>query len=157
MLFCFYRSGLRKSQVLGYTVRPYKALNYRSLSVPLRVPEAFRVVTRACRRPRSKMGATRPNRKAAKSIPEKVGDKKQKITIRVINGRSVRKRPFLSHGRRKCLSALAPFAQKSSQFQQSVDPQTKPEIDQGSDVKLERMMFSGLRQVGVEGEIQAVA
>lgn len=56
-----------------------------------------------------------------------------------------------------CPSPLAPFLQKGSQFQQSVDHQAEPEIDQGSEVKLERVMFSGWRQIGVEGEIQAIA
>jgi hypothetical protein len=39
------------------------------------------------------MDAPRPNRKAGKSIPEEAGDEKQKITIRVITGKSVRKSP----------------------------------------------------------------
>ena len=54
-------------------------------------------------------------------------------------------------------SRLAPFAQKSHQFQETVDHQTKPEIDQGTEVNLERVMLGGWWQIRVEGEIQPVA
>jgi len=52
---------------------------------------------------------------------------------------------------------LAAFAQKRHQFQETVDQKTKPEIDQGTEVELERVMFSGRWQVRVEGEIQPIA
>jgi hypothetical protein len=47
--------------------------------------------------------------------------------------------------------------QKSSQFQEAENQQTKPEIYQGPEVKLVRVMPGGFRQVGIEGEIQAIA
>jgi hypothetical protein len=55
------------------------------------------------------------------------------------------------------LSTPAWFADKCSQFNEAENQQTKPEIHQGPDVKLVSVMPGGLRQVGIEGEIQAIA
>jgi len=46
---------------------------------------------------------------------------------------------------------------KNSQFQEAVNRQTKPEINQGSEVKLERVVPGGGGQIGIEGKIQAIA
>jgi hypothetical protein len=55
------------------------------------------------------------------------------------------------------LSTPALFMEKSSQLQEAENRQTKPEIYQGSEVKLVNVMPGGFRQVGIEGEIQAIA
>jgi hypothetical protein len=63
-------------------------------------------------------------------------------------------------GKRKSiliLSTFSLFVQKSSQFQEAENQQTEPEINQGSEVKLERVMLGGLWQIGIEAEIQAIA
>jgi hypothetical protein len=49
------------------------------------------------------------------------------------------------------------FVEKSSQFQEAKNRQTKPKIYQGSEVKLVRVMPGSFREVGIEGEIQAIA
>jgi hypothetical protein len=54
------------------------------------------------------------------------------------------------------LSVFALREKKSSQFQEAVNHQTKPEIDQGPEVELERVMPGGWGQIGIEGEIQAI-
>jgi len=58
---------------------------------------------------------------------------------------------------RRFLSTPALFVEKSSQFQEAENHQAKPEIYQGSEVKLVSVMPGGFRQVGIEGEIQAIA
>jgi hypothetical protein len=49
------------------------------------------------------------------------------------------------------------FMEKSSQFQEAENHQTKPEIHQGSEVKPVSVMPGGFRQVGIESKVQAVA
>jgi hypothetical protein len=55
------------------------------------------------------------------------------------------------------LPTLPVVFEKASQFQEAVNGQTKPEIDQSPDIKLVRMMLGGRRQIGVEGKIEAIA
>ena len=73
---------------------------------------------------------------------------KRKITIAAINIQIVRN---------QFLSMPALIVEQSSQFQEAENRQTKPEIYQGSEIKLVSVMPGGFRQVGIEGEIQAVA
>jgi hypothetical protein len=47
--------------------------------------------------------------------------------------------------------------EKSAQSQEAENHQAKPKIYQGSEVKLVSVMPGGFRQVGIEGEIQAIA
>jgi hypothetical protein len=54
------------------------------------------------------------------------------------------------------LSVFVLMEKKSSQFQEAVNHQTKPEIHQSPEVKLERVMPGGWGQIGIKGEIQAI-
>ena len=85
---------------------------------------------------------------------------------RQIHGRDTRATPVVMVSRRYkpawgpssfILSAFARFVEQSPQFQEAVNQQTKPEIDQGSEVKLVRVMLGSLGQIGIKGEIQAIA
>jgi hypothetical protein len=124
-------------------------------------------------RPKSSYAQLPPNRKPTTSIAEAARLEKGKIIIAAINIKIVRERMALTVAKldkshrietrgtrmRQSIFILSVFAlmeKKSSQFQQAINHQTKPEIDQGPEVKLERVMLGAWGEIGIEGEIQAI-
>jgi hypothetical protein len=54
-------------------------------------------------------------------------------------------------------STSAAPAQKGSQFQQAINQQAKPKINQSPKIQLERVMLGGGWQIGIQGKVQAIA
>lgn len=160
---------LHETQILACAFCPQEAFDYRLLGAPRNrntnpLRKASRVLTGSEPAPQIK-SSTAPSEpkcqqkyilsasaREAKNYyrGDKWSDTPQGVGVDC--GKTQQASPYRFHS-----SAFALLAHKSSQFQEAVDHQTKPEIDQSSEVELEWVMLGRWGQIGIEGEIQTIA